>query len=128
MPNKYQIYEVTNVERQKVKFPASLPSPEEIAKYMEDNGVLNRDELLRLQNQIKLRMLDAESAWYEVLISQLYYLIKDQIKITPETLYKLMANFDKIKKFMPNEFWEKVVDVIDKIGEHLYETERAKSK
>jgi len=126
MPNKYQIYEVTKVKRLKVKFNLSLPTPEEIAKYMADNGVLNRDELARLQNQIKIRMNEAESSLWQRLAALLYYRVKDQLKISPQTLYKLMANFDKIKRFMPNEFWMKVVDVIDKIGEHLYADSKAK--
>jgi len=126
MPNKYQIYEVTKVKRLKVKFNLSLPTPEEIAKYMADNGVLNRDELARLQNQIKIRINEAESSVWQRLASLLYYRVKDQIKISPQMLYKLMANFDKIKPFMPNEFWMKVVDVIDKIGEHLYANSKEK--
>jgi len=127
MPKRYQIYEVTKVKRLKVKFNLSLPIPQEIAKYMADNGVLNRDELARLQNQIKIRINEAESSIWQRLASLIYYRVKDHIKISPQTLYMLMSNFDKIRPYMPNEFWMKVVDIIDKIGEHLYGKERAKS-
>jgi hypothetical protein len=119
MPD-YQIYHPKTVKRLKIKFSLSLPTPEDIAIYMQANGVLNRTELEKLQAQIVDRIKKAESGPVQKIVNQLYYLVKDRIKISPRTLYRLMANFDKFEKFMPNEFWMKVVTIIDKIGEHLY--------
>ena len=117
---KYQIYEPKTVRRLKAKFSLSLPSPDGIATYMRANGHLDKEELNRLRAQIAERIKNAESSPLQAIVNKLYYMVKDQIKISPRTLYRLMSNFDKIKKFMPNEFWVKVIDVIDKIGEHLY--------
>lgn len=125
---KYRLYEVTKVKRLEAKFPVSLPSPEEIAKHMTDQGILNRDELARLRAEIDKKSKEAESSFIGKLSSLIYYWVKDQIKISPETLYRIMSNFDKIKDFMPNDFWKGTVEVIDKIGEHLYDKERAKSE
>jgi len=121
---KYQIYEPKTVRRLKAKFSLSLPSPDGIATYMRANGHLDKEELNRLRAQIAERIKNAESSPLQAIVNKLYYMVKDQIKISPRTLYRLMSNFDKIKKFMPNEFWVKVIDVIDKIGEHLYATSK----
>jgi len=121
---KYQIYEPKTVRRLKAKFSLSLPSPDGIATYMRANGHLDKEELDRLRAQIADRIKNAESSPLQAIVNKLYYMVKDQIKISPRTLYRLMSNFDKIKKFMPNEFWVKVIDVIDKIGEHLYATSK----
>ena len=122
--SKYQIYYPKTVKRLKVNFGLSLPAPDDIATYMRANGHLDKEELNRLRAQIAERIKNAESSPLQAIVNKLYYMVKDQIKISPRTLYRLMSNFDKFKKFMPNEFWVKVIDVIDKIGEHLYATSK----
>ena len=120
----YEIYSVRYPDVKKIKRlkpKLSLASPEDIARQAVYQGVMNRGELERLRAEIDKYTSEAESGIVGKIVSKIYYWMKDHKKISPETLYKIMANFDKIKGYMPNDFWRGVVDVIDKIGEYMDE-------
>jgi hypothetical protein len=116
------------IERKRVFFKSTLPSPKELQDYMDRIGVLNLEQLRILQDKITKRIKEAESSLFSRIMSSLWYYVKGQIKIDVVTLYWLMSNFDKVAGYMPNEFWKKVVLAIDKIGENLLAKEKESGK
>jgi len=118
--------DLSTIKSKRAFFKSALPTPEDLKKYMRNNGVLNFDELKIFQDKVANRIKEAESSWLKKILSTIYYYAKGQVRIDLETLYWLMANFDQIASFMPNEFWKKVIMSIDKIGENLLAMEKEK--
>ena len=120
MPD-YKIADIdlSKIKRKRARLLRAFPTPESIAKYMRENGILTMEELRVLQEKIRQRILEEESGWFSRLMSWAWYELQGKFVLDVDTLYMIMSKADVLMPYMPNEFWRNVVKYIDKIGEFL---------
>lgn len=117
---------VGNPQRLKARFDRKFPTDIEIRQWMFSHGILSYDEVSILRTKIDNYIRENESSLISKIFSYLWYYIKPKLVFSTEDVYWALSNFDKLKDYMPTEFWKSVVVYIDKIGEYLLAKERSK--
>lgn len=117
---------VGNPQRLEARFDRKFPTDAEIKRWMLSHGVLSYDEISKLRADIDKYIRENESSLVSKIFSSLWYYIKSKLVFSNEDIYWALSNFDKLKDYMPTDFWKSVVVYIDKIGEYLLAKERSK--
>jgi hypothetical protein len=122
---EYKIADIdlSKIKRKRARLLRAFPTPESMAKYMLEHGILDMEQLRALQELIKQRIQESESGWFSRLMGWVWYEIKGKFVLDVGTLYMIMSKADVLIPYMPNSFWKNVVKYIDKIGEYLVEKE-----
>jgi hypothetical protein len=97
---------------------------EEWARYFRSYGIATRAQLGEMQAKIKSRITNDESTWWQKLLGQIWYqfvLPKRKDLLTPRNLLKVLSKLDHLLPYMPNDFWETVLRVLDKAAEYAYD-------
>ena len=119
---------VGNPSRLLAKYQSRLPTDIEIAKYMADNDIPSYDEFMSIRDSMDKFINESESSFATKILSSIWFYVKSKLVFSSEDIYFIMSNFDRLKEYMPTEFWKSVVVYIDKAGEYLLEKEKAKKK
>ena len=100
-----------------------IDTPHEFRRFSQARLIQIRQELVdRVEKK-------ADINWINYFVGTLiWHKLKKHIKLDLVTLYFILAHFDVLKPFMPNETAVQVIQLIDKIGEALYKKKEEENK